>query len=174
MSPRPEVEAPPPTAVLQPTQPDVQSLFGSAVSGGDGPGGQQPQQPLQQRQPHEVRPELASPGELNDGVARSGGHPPERSPLPEATPPVLPDLDPLPPPTLLGPVPPTGVRVQELEGQMLEMQLEMQIMQGEMENLAKVAGMANDEAQRTALRMDVLEYEWLLWNDGHPQEAPNL
>ena len=54
---------------------------------------------------------------------------------------------------------------------MLEMQLEVQIMRDEIANLAKVAGMATEEAQRAALRVDNLEYEWLLWSEGHPQDA---
>ena len=55
---------------------------------------------------------------------------------------------------------------------MLGMQLEVQIMRDEMASLAKVAGMSSEEAQRAALRVDALEYEWLLWNEGHPPEAP--
>ena len=58
------------------------------------------------------------PGARVDG-GRSGGQPFDRSP--EAP----------------GPSPPTEVRVQELEGQMLEMQLEMQMLQDEVRNLSK-------------------------------------
>ena len=55
---------------------------------------------------------------------------------------------------------------------MLDMQFEVQVMRDEMASLAKVAEMASEEAQRTTLRMDALEYEWLLWNEVRPQDAP--
>ena len=48
-------------------------------------------------------------------------------------------------------------------------------MRDEMVNLAKVAAMATEEAQRAAHRVDGLEYEWLLWNEGHhpDRDAPD-
>ena len=66
------------------------------------------------------------------------------------------------------PIPPFDLRVLELEAQVLDLQLELQTMREEMASLAKIAGMANDEAQRTALRVDVLDHAWMEWTDGQP------
>ena len=174
--PEPEVQAPPAAAMPPPIQLDVQSQFDSAASGGDGVGGPvQPVEELPRQGP--TAPDLTGGGETAEGLSvarslrsgtavleeveggagQSGGQPFDRSSLPEAIRQTSIDPGPRPRPTPLGPVPPTDIRVQELEGQMLELQLEVQIMRDEMASLAKAAGMASEEAQRAALRADGLE-----------------
>ena len=63
------------------------------------------------------------------------------------------------------------VRVEEFESQVFDLQLESQALRDEIANLVKVAAMATEEAQRAAHRVDGLEYEWLLWNEGHHPDA---
>ena len=63
-------------------------------------------------------------------------------------------------------------RVQDLELQVFDLQSEVRLMREEVANLAKVASMASDEAQQTALRMDSMEHEWLVWGDVGPQGGP--
>ena len=123
--------------------PDAQSQFDSAASGGDGAGSAPP--PIQP-QPQGL-----------DG---------------ETPPPVIPTIDPRPPLTPPVAPPPLDTRVQDLELQVFDLQSVVARMRDEVANLAKVAGMASDEAQQAALRMDSMEHEWLVWGDGGPQGDP--
>ena len=123
--------------------PDAQSQFDSAASGGDGAGSAPP--PIQP-QPQDL-----------DG---------------ETPPPVIPTIDPRPPLTPPVAPPPLDTRVQDLELQVFDLQSEVRLMRDEVANLAKVASMASDEAQQTALRMDSMEHEWLVWGDGGPRVTP--
>ena len=50
---------------------------------------------------------------------------------------------------------------------MLEVQLELQMLRDDVQNVLKAAHMASEDTQKVMMRMDTLEYEWLLWNDGH-------
>ena len=63
------------------------------------------------------------------------------------------------------PVLPLEERVPALERMMLGIKRELQTIREDMQNVLKAANMASEDAQKVALRMDALEYEWLLWND---------
>ena len=54
-----------------------------------------------------------------------------------------------------------------VEGRLLEVQLELQMLRDDVQNVLKAAHMASEDTQKVMMRMDTLEYEWLLWNDGH-------
>ena len=58
-----------------------------------------------------------------------------------------------------------------LENLMLDIKREQQTVREDMRNVLRVANMAYEESQKVALRMDNLEYEWLLWNDGQHNGA---
>ena len=60
-------------------------------------------------------------------------------------------------------------RVLELELVVLDLQAEVGRLREEVESLAKVANIANDEVQQAALRMDGLEHEWLTWGEVTPE-----
>ena len=120
-------------------QPDAQSQFDSAASGGEG--ASSPPPPIT---------------------------PQPQDPVGEPSPPVIPTIDPRPPLTPPVAPPPLDTRVQDLELQVFDLQSEVRRMREEMVNLAKVAGMASDEAQQAAPRMDSMEHEWLVRGDGGP------
>ena len=41
------------------------------------------------------------------------------------------------------------------------------MLKDDVQNDLKAAHMASEDTQKVMLRMDNLEYEWLLWNDAH-------
>ena len=53
-----------------------------------------------------------------------------------------------------------------LENMMIDIKRELQTIREDMRNVLRAANMASEESQKVAMRMDNLEYEWLLWNDG--------
>ena len=70
-------------------------------------------------------------------------------------------------------------RLASLESTLLEVQLELQVVRGDLQNVLGVARMSSEESQKAMLRMDNLEYDWLVWNDqnqawpaGDDQPAP--
>ena len=67
--------------------------------------------------------------------------------------------------------PPRDMRVQDLELQVHDLQSEVIRLREEVADLARVASMASDEAQQATLRMDNMEHEWLLWDDGLPERG---
>ena len=60
-----------------------------------------------------------------------------------------------------------------LEGMMMDVRRELQAIRNDMHNVLRAANMASEESQRVALRMDNLEFEWLVWIDGQHQGAPS-
>ena len=65
----------------------------------------------------------------------------------------------------------TSNRWDAMEHRMLGMEREMRSIRADLQNVLQAANMASEDAQKAALRMDNLEYEWLLWNDGHDYDA---
>ena len=60
-----------------------------------------------------------------------------------------------------------------LEGMMMDVRRELQAICNDMRAVFRAANMASEESQRVALRMDNLEFEWLVWIDGQHQGAPS-
>ena len=58
-----------------------------------------------------------------------------------------------------------------LEGMMMDVRCELQAIRNDMHNVLRAANMASEESQRVALRIDNLEFEWLVWIDGQHQGA---
>ena len=58
-----------------------------------------------------------------------------------------------------------------LEGMMMDVRRELQAIRNDMHNVLRAANMASEESQRVALRMDNLEFKWLVWIDGQHQVA---
>ena len=52
---------------------------------------------------------------------------------------------------------------------MLRPQQQMVRLREEVESLAKVANMANVEAQQASLRVETMEHDWLAWGEGAPE-----
>ena len=57
------------------------------------------------------------------------------------------------------------------EGMMMDVRRELQAIRNDMHNVFRAANMASEESQRVALRMDNLEFEWLVWNEGQHLDA---
>ena len=58
-----------------------------------------------------------------------------------------------------------------LEGMMMDVRRELQAVRNDLHNVFRAANMASEESQRVALRMDNLEFEWLVWIDNQHQEV---
>ena len=54
---------------------------------------------------------------------------------------------------------------------MLDVRSDLQAMRNDMRNILRAANVASEESQRVALRMDNLEFEWLVWNEGQQLDA---
>ena len=62
-------------------------------------------------------------------------------------------------------------RLAVLEGMMMDVRTDLQAIRDDMRNILRAANEAGEESQRVALRMDNLEFEWLIWNDRQHHEA---
>ena len=53
-------------------------------------------------------------------------------------------------------------RLAVLEGMMMDVRSDLQAIRNDMHNILRAANVASEESQRVALRMDNLEFEWLV------------
>ena len=54
---------------------------------------------------------------------------------------------------------------------MMDVRAELQAIRDDMRNILRAATEASEDSHQVALRMDNLEFEWLIWNDGLHNEA---
>ena len=62
-------------------------------------------------------------------------------------------------------------RLAALEGMTVDVRSDLQAIRNDMHNILRAANVASEESQRVALRMDNLEFEWLVWNEGQHLDA---
>lgn len=157
------------TAAMAISLPQSQgSLFGSVMSDAEVP-------PLIKVQ-EEHRPAAGQAGDVgpagretvwqrgapSDRPCREGNF--SNAPQPRLPPPLQPVL---PPQTGMTP----EDRLAVLEGMMMDVGSDLQAMRNDMRNILRDANAAGEESQRVALRMDNLEFEWLVWNEGQQLDA---
>ena len=54
---------------------------------------------------------------------------------------------------------------------MMDVRSGLQAIRSDMHNILRAANAASEESQQVALRMDNLDFEWLVWNEGQHLDA---
>ena len=137
--------------------PPSHGSFGSAVSA--------------QEEPSPLGMLVPLPSEGEKVVDPSGGNPLDHTPRREGLPMGCGDQQP-PPLPQLQPNQNPDERLTTLEKLTVDLYRELQGVKNELQNVLSAAKIASEESQKVALRLEMMEKEWLLWTEGQYTEAP--